>query len=114
MFALIVAFALLALQPMPMTVDDCLRMGGYPGAPDSAVAQVRGTPAPEWEQVLQAGAVVGVTYIATDSARRLIVFYVYAGSVYVFVGKHPDDPGVRLPGEARSVVHGQCLLRVGA
>lgn len=114
MLAVIVMFVLLAWQPMPMTVEECLLRSGYSRAvTPTQITALRGAPAPEWETVLSAGQVAGVTYASTDSGRRLIIFYAWDGALYVFIGKSEHDPGVRLPGEARSVVHGDCLLRVG-
>lgn len=118
MFAVIVAFILLLFQPMPMTVEQCLLRTGYSRAvPASEVTALRGYDA--WagglgELVLSNGARIGTVYLDdSDGARRMVSFHVYAGGVYAFVYKHPDDPNKRLPGEPAGVWHGDCLLRIG-
>jgi hypothetical protein len=119
MFAVIVALLLLALQPAQTTVADCLTRSGYSASvPVTPVTTLAGTDA--WadgygELVLTDGALIGLTYLDDDAgARRMLSFHVYAGDVFVFVYKHPDDPGRRLPGEAAGTWHGDCLLRIGA
>lgn len=116
MIAVVVAaLALLAFQPaQQITIEDCLLRSGYSRAvTPTPLTQLAGAPALEWETVLAQGQRVGYTHAQTDTEWRVIMLYVWNGSVYVFVGKSESDPGVRLPGEARSVVHGDCLLRIG-
>lgn len=111
MFAVIVAFVLLALQPAPpMTVTDCLLRSGYStSVTASEITDVWGTPAPEWETVLAQGQVVGYQQAQTDTGRRVVLLYAWDGALYVFVGKSAHDPGHGTNG----VVHGDCLLRIG-
>lgn len=118
MLALIISVLLLQPAP-PVTVADCLLRSGYSvSVPETPVTTLAGVDA--WaggfgELVLSDGAVIGLTFLDDDAgARRMVSFHVYAGGVYVFVYKHPDDPGRRLPGEAAGVWHGDCLLRIGA
>lgn len=115
MFAVIVAFMLLTFQPAyPTTVEQCLLQSGYSTTvTPSEISGVWGVPAPEWETVLAQGQIVGVQQAQTDTGRRMLIVYAWGGSLYVFVGKSEHDPGVRGVGESRSVVHGDCLLRIG-
>ena len=117
MFAIIVTFVLLAFQPVPITVRDCLLRSGYSsGVPETPITSLAGVDA--WaggfgELVLRDGARIGTAYLDdSDGARRMLSFHVYAGAVFVFVYKHPDDPGRRLPGDPPGTWHGDCLLRV--
>jgi hypothetical protein len=116
-FSILLAFVLLAFQPAPITVADCLLQSGYSRAvPDTPITTLQGVDG--WangngERVLQDGVSIGFEFLDdSDGARRMVSFYAYGGAIYVFVFKHPDDPGRRLPGEDRSVWHGDCLLRV--
>ena len=118
MLAIVIAFVLLAFQPAPVTIADCLTRTGYSsGVPVTPVTTLAGTDA--WangygELVLNDGAVIGLTFLDDNAgARRMLSFYAYAGGVFVFVYKHPDDPGVRLPGDPPGTWHGDCLLRIG-
>ncbi|GIL09279.1 MAG: hypothetical protein BroJett033_7900 [Chloroflexota bacterium] len=113
LIALVVAAA---QHGAPVTVGDCLLRSGYSATvPATPVTALVGVDA--WwdagERVLRDGALVGLVTVADgDGTRRMLSFHAYAGGVYVFVYKHPDDPGRRLPGEDASVWHGDCLLRV--
>lgn len=115
--ALILGILLLLVQPMPMTVEQCLLRSGYSRAvPASEVTALRGYDAwaGQGETILQNAQQVGIVYLDdADGARRMVSFHVYAGGVYAFVYKHPDDPNRRLPGEPAGVWHGDCLLRIG-
>jgi hypothetical protein len=116
-FSILLAFVLLAFQPAPITVADCLLQSGYsravPQTPITTLAGVDGWANGNGERVLTDGASIGLEFLDdSDGARRMVSFYAYSGAIYVFVFKHPDDPRRRLPGEDRSVWHGDCLLRV--
>ena len=115
-FAVLFAFVLLTFQPAQTTVRDCLLQSGYSlSVPETPVTTLTGVDAwvTEGELVLVQGENIGWSYF-DDSAgsRRMVSFHVYDNNVYVFVYKHPDDPGRRLPGEARDVWHGDCFLRL--
>jgi hypothetical protein len=111
------AFFALAFQPVPITITDCLLQSGYsravPQTPITTLAGVDGWANGNGERVLTEGARVGFVMLDDSAgAQRMIGFYAYAGSVYAFVYKHPDDPGRRLPGDPPDTWHGSCLLRV--
>lgn len=116
---LLFALVLLVSQPVPalITVTDCLLQSGYSHAvPETPVTTLAGLNA--WvdglgEQVLTEGISVGFEFLDdSDGARRTVNFYAYEKDIYVFVYKHPADPLKRLPGEASSVWHGDCLLKI--
>lgn len=113
---LALALSLLAFQPASFTIADCLLASGYSRAvPNTPITQLAGVDAwdTDGERVLTQGEQIGwASVYDADGARRMIAFYAYAGDVYWFVFKHEDDPGRRLPGEADSVWHGDCLGRV--
>ncbi len=118
MLAVIIALITLLAQPAPpTTVAACLLVSGYSaGVPATPITELAGVNAwPAGTAALTDGAPIGTTLVA-DSAgtRRMVGFYAYAGGVYVFVYKHPDDPARALPGEPPGTWHGDCLLRVGA
>ena len=117
--AVLLALVLLAFQPPPalVTVTECLRQSGFRRAVrETPITTLKGAEA--WgdglgERVLMDGINVGMEYFDDeDGARRMVSFHVYAGDVFVFVYKHPDDPARRRPGEAAGVWHGDCLLRI--
>lgn len=109
MFAVIVAFLLLAFQPAPATVADCLLRSGYSvTVTPSEVTALYGAPADEWPDVLASGLVIGTAYVDTDTGTRWVRFYAWRGGVYAFVAKHADDPARG----AGDVWHGDCLLRL--
>jgi hypothetical protein len=116
-FSILLAFFALTFQPASITVADCLLQGGYsravPETPITTLQGVDGWANSNGERVLQDGASIGLEFLDdSDGAARMIGFYAYAGAIYAFVYVHPDDPARRLPGEDRSVWHGQCLLRI--
>lgn len=105
------------LAPVPITVESCLLRDGYSRAvPDTPITALEGVEA--WaggvgERVLREGASIGTAFVEdSDGTTRMVSFYVYAGSVYLFVFMHPDNPLRRLPGEPAGVWHGSCMLRV--
>jgi len=107
-----------ASQPAQMSVRDCLLQTGYSsGVPDTPVTTLVGADACGGgfgELALRDGQRVGTVYLDdSDGARRMISFHVYAGAVFVFVYKHPDDAARRLPHEPAETWHGDCFLRVG-
>jgi hypothetical protein len=115
----LIAFFVLAFQPAQTSITDCLLQGGYsravPQTPITTLAGVDGWANGNGERVLQDGAAIGLEFLDdSEGTARMIGFYAYSGAIYAFVFKHPDDPGRRLPGEDRSVWHGQCLLRLVA
>jgi hypothetical protein len=115
MFAVVLALVLMAFQPTPMTIEDCLLRSGYSHTVEpTPLTGVIGVPAPEWETVLSEGDVVGYSFAGTDTGNRVIILYAWNTRLYVFVGKSNHDPNIRLPGEPSSTVHGDCLLKVGS
>jgi hypothetical protein len=115
--ALLIALFTLAFQPAQITIADCLLQSGYsravPQTPITTLAGVDGWANGNGERVLIEGARVGFVMLDdSDGAQRMIGFYAYAGAVYAFVYKHPDDPGRRLPGDPPDTWHGSCLIRV--
>jgi hypothetical protein len=113
----LLALVLLAFQPAPITISDCLLQGGYsravPQTPITTLAGVDGWANGNGERVLQDGASIGFEFLDdSDGARRMVSFYAYAGAIYAFVYVHPDDPGRRLPGDPPDTWHGSCLLRI--
>jgi hypothetical protein len=114
--AAVFALFLLAFQPMPVSVRDCLLQSGYSRAvPDTPVTTLAGVDAWATDGVaaLTEGERIGFVVLDdSGGARRMIGFYAYAGNVYAFVYKHPDDPGRRLPGDPDGTWHGDCFLLI--
>lgn len=117
MIAFLLSLALLVFQPAPVTIAECLLADGYSrGVPDTPITTLAGVEA--WggglgERVLSEGAQIGMAFVAdSDERTRMVEFYAYNGSVFVFVYMHPDNPLRRLPGEPAGVWHGSCLLRI--
>lgn len=119
MHALILALAslLLLVQPEQMTVSDCLLKSGFStivqSHPHYTLLEGENTWTEADKDALRYGDSLGSEYVITDTGRRKTSLIAYAGSLYVFVYKHPDDPLAyeRMPSGILAW-HGDCMLRL--
>lgn len=99
------------------TVGECLLRSGYSHAVQSHPHLTNLSGAGAWGQAdqdaLRYGDFLGSEYVLTDTGRRKVDLIAYAGALYVFVYKHPDDPAAfePMPGGG-TAWHGDCMLRL--
>lgn len=115
--ALMFALVLMFTPDTSMSVADCLLQSGYSNVVQSHphYTQLRGVQA--WEEIdqdaLRYGEGLGSHYVQTDTGKRKTSMVTYAGALYVFVYKHPDDP-LAYTRTRPGVLdwHGDCMLRL--